>query len=571
MRRPFLSIKAMFAATLLISVSLNLPCARATVYTWTGAGNDDAFDTALNWNGGVVPTAGSSIDLHFAGTARLTPVNSFAASSDIGSIVFDAGAGAFNVSGNSVNLFGSIQNNSTTAQTISLTSLSLTSTSELRMTSGNLTIALTGAGENISTNGNTVHIYGANKLLTFAAGTVIGGSGDFQIHELNTVQFLSAQTYTGATRIDEGRLFVAGTIGNNTGAIFLGNSTPAYANTTVANLFITSSGLNMANEITVNKADTGTAQGSAGHLIDGTFTAGTTILSGGIVLNSDLGISQSAGGTLRITGVIRDGTDTGFTSHAVNINSTGRKGTVVFTANNTYTGNTTTGNGGTLELNNDGVTTNGRIGGSSLISIGRDTTLLLSGSTSVRDRLNNSGTLLLGAGTTVNAGGMLNTGGLSEGTAPTGPGGAGGVVGIGALSLRSKATIDFTSANGGSELVFQSLSFVSGTVANILHWTGTAGADGSDRLLFATNPNLTTNDLRFVQFTNDAGANFTTGGMIIDYNGYYELVPVPEPSTWAAAATAFITMLLGQRRRLRALLLRRRCGGTTSVSSFVDL
>ncbi len=111
---------------------------------------------------------------------------------------------------------------------------------------------------------------------------------------------------------------------------------------------------------------------------------------------------------------------------------------------------------------------------------------------------------------------------------------------MGMLTMRSNATIDFTSAAAGSALVFQSFNFISGTAINIKNWTGTGGGSGLDQLLFATNPNLTANDLRFVQFTNDSGANFATGGMMIDYNGYYELVPVPEPGTWAAASLALL-------------------------------
>jgi fibronectin-binding autotransporter adhesin len=230
-----------------------------------------------------------------------------------------------------------------------------------------------------------------------------------------------------------------------------------------------------------------------------------------------------------------------------------RKGIVVFTANNTYTGITTV-TAGTPELNNDGAANNGRIGASSPIDVARNTTFLFSGSGLMRDRVNNSGTLILGSGTTANTGGHLNTGGLSEGTARTGPGGADGVVGMSALTLRANATIDFSSANGGSELVFQTFNFIYGTVSNVIRWTGTAGADGSDRLLFAANPNLTANDPRFVQFTNDAGINFATGGMTIDSNGYYELAPAPEPGTWAAASMVLLAVGLSQRRRLGALL-----------------
>src|SRR5205814_604457 len=133
----------------------------------------------------VAPVSGSSTDLHFAGTLRLTPLNTFGAGSDLGSIIFDAGAGAFNVSGNAFNLYGRIENNSTTAQTLSVTFLSLTSTSELRVTNGDLTLGLTGSGANIFNSGNTLNVYGNNKLLTFAAGTVMTGTGGFRMPEFN--------------------------------------------------------------------------------------------------------------------------------------------------------------------------------------------------------------------------------------------------------------------------------------------------------------------------------------------------------------------------------------------------
>jgi hypothetical protein len=518
--------------------------AQTASFTWDGGAPDDRFDSPQNWSGDVAPLPSTSTDLHFAGTLRLTPSNTFGAGSDLGSIIFDTGAGTFNVSGNAINLFGAITNNSTNTQTLSVTSLSLNSTSEFRVPTGNLTLSLTGANANILNNGHTVNVYGNNnKLLTFTAGTVMSGSGGFHIREFSSVWFQSAQNYTGATLIDAGRLFIAGTIGNNTGAIVIGNSLPAYAEVT-ANLYIESSGLTMANPITTSKADNGTTRGFGGRLIDGTFTSGTSTLSGGIEVNGGLTISQANGGTLRITGAIRDGTESGNTLRSVNIGlgTRARMGPVVFAANNTYTGRTDVT--GVLEVNNDGSTTNGKIAGSTQILVVRNSTLILSGSNTVRDRINDAATLLLGPATTApDVGGMFITGGLSEGTAPTGPGGAGAAPGIGILTLRVNSTIDFTSAVGGSALVCQTLNFISGQVVNIAHWTGNAGSSGLDNLLFATNPNLTTNDLRSVQFTNDAGANFATGGMIIDNNGYYELVPIPEPATWVGGALALVALL----------------------------
>jgi autotransporter-associated beta strand protein len=532
-------------------------------FTWNGGGDDDNWQTPQNWSTAVAPTLGSDADLHFAGSTHLAPVNDFASSSDISSIFFDSGAGAFNVSGNSLNLFGKIENNSANAQTLSISSLSINSAGNaLNPVQGDLTLSFTGSGANIFNNGNTVNVYGnQSKTLTLSPSTVITGAGGFYIRDFTFVVFNSAQTYTGTTTIDAGRLAIASTVGNNTGAIILGNASartiddiptePLYANTP-ATLYITSSGLNLANNITTNKADTGSAAGSGSRLIDGIFSSGISILSGTVTLNGGLIISQSTGGILQVSGAIVDGTDTGFTKHEVIVNGSGRKGTVLFTANNTYTGRTVV-NGGTLEVNNNGSTTSGTLAGSTQITVIRNATLLLSGSGSIRDRLNNSASLSLSAGTNPDVGGTLHTGGLSEGTAPTGAGGAGAVVGLGALSLRANTTIDFTSAIGGSELVCQSLSFISGIAVNILHWTGTAGSDGQDRLLFATNPNLTTNDLRFVQFTNDAGLNFETGAMIVSYNGYYELVPmavaVPEPGGWAAAAFTVVTLMWRKNRR----------------------
>jgi hypothetical protein len=551
-RQPLSSNKCLLLAAVLAGLLLIGDSAHAASFTWDGGAADDRVDSPQNWSGDVAPVSSSSTDLHFAGALRLTPSNTFSAGGDLGSIIFDTGAGAFNVSGNAVNLFGAITNNGTNAQTVSVDSLSLNSTSEFRVPTGNLTLALTGASANILNNGHTVNVYGNNnKLLTFAAGTVMSGSGGFHIREFSSVWFQSAQNYTGATLIDAGRLFTAGTIGNNTGAIVIGNSQPAFAEVT-ANLYIESSGLNMANAITTSKADNGTSRGFGGRLIDGTFTSGTSTLSGGIEVNGGITISQSTGGTLRVTGEIRDGTETGNTLRNVyvGLGTRARLGVVVFAANNTYTGRTDVT--GVLEINNDGNSTNGRIAASTQILVVRNSTLILSGSNAVRDRINDAATILLGPGTTSpDVGGTFITGGLSEGTAPTGPGGAGATPGIGMLTLRANSTIDFTSAAGGSALVCQTLNFVSGQVVNIAHWTGNPGSNGLDHLLFATNPNLTANDLRSVQFTNDAGSNFATGGMIIDYNGYYELVPVPEPATWVAGALTLVALLSAKGYRMR--------------------
>src|SRR5256885_5221940 len=104
MRASPFSSRCLLLAALTTQFCLIGRLADATSFTWDGGGADDRFDTTQNWSADVAPVSGSSTDLHFAGTLRLTPSNTFGAGSDLGSIIFDAGAGASNVRGNAVNL-----------------------------------------------------------------------------------------------------------------------------------------------------------------------------------------------------------------------------------------------------------------------------------------------------------------------------------------------------------------------------------------------------------------------------------------------------------------------------------
>src|SRR5437016_5112378 len=90
---------AMAAAAL---AGLVLPLRAATV-TWNGGAADDNWSTGANW-GGVAPLPDDA--LVFAGLTRLTPFNDFAAGSNFSGITFSAGAGAFTLGGNPINLGG---------------------------------------------------------------------------------------------------------------------------------------------------------------------------------------------------------------------------------------------------------------------------------------------------------------------------------------------------------------------------------------------------------------------------------------------------------------------------------
>ncbi|MDQ6741134.1 MAG: cadherin-like domain-containing protein, partial [Actinomycetota bacterium] len=73
----------------------------------------------------------------------------------------------------------------------------------------------------------------------------------------------------------------------------------------------------------------------------------------------------------------------------------------------------------------------------------------------------------------------------------------------------------------------------------VLNWTGTTaldtGSSTNDRLLFQTNPGFTAADLANFQFSNDSGVNYVSGAVLINYNGYYELVP-PNSAPTASAS-----------------------------------
>ncbi len=257
-----------------------------------------------------------------------------------------------------------------------------------------------------------------------------------------------------------------------------------------------------------------------GILVDNT-SAFTLTVSGDVKLGNAQTWRNNSGNLLTISGNVNSNNKdltidgTGNTTISGVISSGGKlvksgTGTVTLTGANTFN-DTTTVNGGTLIA--------GASSGSALGSTTRVT-------------LNAGGTLLLGASNQIAtkpmtlAGGTFAKGNFSEGTTSS--------AGIGALTLGAAGSkIDFGAGTVG---VLSFSSFTPGTFSlTIDNWTGTAntiGNSSTDRLVFQQSQSAS--DLSRFNFT-----GFAPGAIQISLGGgFFEIVPVPEPSTWIGAALA---------------------------------
>ena len=256
-------------------------------------------------------------------------------------------------------------------------------------------------------------------------------------------------------------------------------------------------------------------------------TSGTNTISAPIILAPTSGttstIFQEAGGTLTLTGVISGG------NSSFGIAKKGG-GILILSGPNSYSGATTiSASGGTLSVDS-GASGTGRLAGTSGITVNSGGTLLLAQSgTASTDRINDSATITL-------AGGKFATGGLSEG-------GTGTTRGLGALTLTASSTIDMGS--GASILNFGGTSTRTAGILTIDNWSGDKDlGGGTDQIIFANT--LDSTFLANIDFT-----GFSPGAIEL---GTGEVVPLPEPSTWAGAALAMSAVLVSQRRRLLCLI-----------------
>lgn len=143
-----------------------------SVSLWDGEGANDNWSTALNWLGDTTPDFLNQADLLFTGNARLTPNNNIVGA-DLKAIRFDALAGAFSISGNSLTT-PFVVNNSSNEQIFSTDLVSADPNGAIAFSGNGETTVLgeiSGSG-GVAVNGGTLNLRGAN---TYAGETTIAG------------------------------------------------------------------------------------------------------------------------------------------------------------------------------------------------------------------------------------------------------------------------------------------------------------------------------------------------------------------------------------------------------------
>ncbi len=215
------------ATLLLLSTDSN-----ALTATWNGGGADDNWSSSDNWNG---TTLVGGEDLVFGGLQRLTNVNDTVVDTLYAGITFNNTAGAFSLSGNRLTLGGSIVNNDTQTQMLSMDMI-LGATRTLNAASGSFYLngVLSGAGGLVKSGAQITVLSGNNTY----EGTTTVSVGVLRAAHSNALGSPLAETAVA----DGGRLELAGNItvtgepvslvgrgGNNNGSLQVQAGTNTWA------------------------------------------------------------------------------------------------------------------------------------------------------------------------------------------------------------------------------------------------------------------------------------------------------------------------------------------------------
>jgi len=521
--------RGLVATLLSAALACSIPATHAATPTWNGGGGADRnWTTAANW-GGTAPVANDS--LVFAGTTGLTPSNNFAANTQFNGLTFNAGAGAFTLSGNATKLGGNIVDNASTAQAVTLI-LALQQNTDIGVTNsgGSITFnyaisggfSLTKSGAGLATfKGAGTYTGGTTVNAGFLRSTPnttenVFGSGNITIASGATLQFRPIGNTVTTANIISG----AGTVNafGGTGGVQILSGANTYTGATT----VTGGVLNIQNATALGTTDNGTSV-SAGYAlqIQNNITVGAESLAlNGTGIATDGALRNISGtnvwqGTVTLGSAARINSDSGsltFNTATNSITGTNQALTLGGAGNGTVGGTITTGTG-TLTKDGAGTWTlsgTNTYSGATSVTWG---TLQLDGSTAAGSTVGveTSGTLT-GSGTvngnaTLTGGGIINkSSGTIVGTLGVTGGnwnGNGSVTGVvtssnGTFTIGSGANL---TANGGMNVTGGTLlaGNATSTITGSLNYTssrnstfaGTIAGSGKTLTMNATGTTLT--------------------------------------------------------------------------------
>ncbi len=411
--------------------------------------------------------------------------------------------------------------------------------------------SLTFTGTNTSTG------TGVNTL-------AVAYSGNFSVASASSLTINAA--ITGGSGISLSKTG-AGTLSLGAANSFAGSFTATAGTTSLVNGALGSvSSLSIASVATVSAATTGLTNvinDTAAVTLDGTLnlsggtetigslagsTAGATLTIGKSGTNSG-GLTVGDSTSTTFAGVIGEASGTGTSTFT-------KQGTGKLTLTNTSTfAGTVNINAGTLVAANTGGAA--ALGSVTAINVKNGATLLF-GAT---NQVNASAPVALGSATGSGTA-VVNAATFSQGSATS--------AGLGALTLKATASLDFGVGSTATTLHFADSSGTAWTTGAVLSIADYAGivvdqnqtpvglGTNNDGLLFGsvTTTNLTSGQLAQIQFVNPVGADGTqytgTFGAAISANGQVFAV-VPEPATCLGGILLIGAFGWNQRRRLSGL------------------
>ena len=206
---------------------------------WDGGGAPDGnWGTIANWDDDALPLF--PVAINFAGTTQLA-TNNDQVGITVNGITFDAGAGAFTLSGNGILLGGNVTNNSSSLQTIGL-GLDLTGARTFNAATGDIAVTsgITGAFGITKSGTGTLTLSGSNSntgTTVLSAGTLKLGVSNV-LTSTGTINFSASSTgildlagFTQTTGNFSAATNTAGNAGTVTSSVNGGNLTINTGNT----------------------------------------------------------------------------------------------------------------------------------------------------------------------------------------------------------------------------------------------------------------------------------------------------------------------------------------------------